>query len=144
MDELLAPDPRLDALLAGIPCPRYVFTNGSGDHARRVLRRLGVERHFAAVFDIASTGFTPKPEPEAFSRMLGEIPLEPRRALYVDDLAANTAAAASLGMTTILLREGAEPPGGVSRAVGSLGELAAVLPVLLERGPAPAAGTPPP
>ena len=54
---VIAPDPRLDAALARLHGRKLIHTNGSVRHAENVLRRLGVRRHFEAVFDIAAADY---------------------------------------------------------------------------------------
>ena len=95
------PSPALDAALARLPGRKIVFTNGSTDHAARVLGRLGVTRHFAAVFDIIAAAYLPKPEPATYQRLIERYDIDPARAVLVEDLAQNLTPAAALGMTTV-------------------------------------------
>ncbi len=129
---MLAPDPRLRRLLEWIPCPAYIFTNGSLDHALRVTRRLGVEGCFRKIFDIAATGYLPKPEPEAFRLVLGRLGLEPARVIYVDDLPRNLETAAGLGMATILFGGPDERGDGMHHVAKDLDGLAGALCSLLD------------
>jgi len=100
----LAPDPRLDAALAGLPGRKLVFTNSSERHAGAVLDRLGIARHFEGVFDIQAADFVPKPQPETYARLAERHAIEPRDAVLVDDLIRNLAPAAAIGMTTVWVR----------------------------------------
>ncbi len=127
VEEMLSPDPALDGLLGSLTCSKHIFTNGSLDHARRVTRTLGVQRHFTGIFDIAFTGFIPKPLAAAFTLVLEAAGLDAGGAIYVDDLPRNLEIAGRLGMTTILLDERGNGGKGVSYTVRNLGDLGIVL-----------------
>jgi putative hydrolase of the HAD superfamily len=67
LEDYLQPDPALDAMLARIPLTKVIFTNASEEHARRVLERLGVARHFPIILDVRRLDYCNKPDPEAYS-----------------------------------------------------------------------------
>ncbi|MEQ8965536.1 MAG: pyrimidine 5'-nucleotidase [Azospirillaceae bacterium] len=94
----------LDRALDRLDGRKLVYTNGSADHAARVLDRLGVARHFEACFDIVAAEFDPKPDRGAYRRMLARHGIEPTRAVMVEDMAVNLEPAHELGMTTVLVR----------------------------------------
>lgn len=96
--------PRLDAALDRLPGRKIVFTNGSTGHAERVLDRLGVARHFEAVFDIVAADYTPKPDPSAYAALVRRLDLRPKATVMVEDLARNLVPAAAMGMTTVWVR----------------------------------------
>ena len=108
--------PSLRSALAALPGRRYVFTNGSRAHAERVLERLGIADMFAGLFDIAAAGYVPKPNGEAYDRLLERFAIAPLRAVFVEDSMANLAPAAERGMTTVWLR-GANRAGAVAEYV---------------------------
>lgn len=95
------PAPDLDRALDGLPGRKLVFTNGSIEHAERVLSRLGVTRHFEAVFDIRAADYLPKPDPLPYRRLIQRFGIEPRATAMVEDIARNLEPAAMLGMTTV-------------------------------------------
>ena len=97
-------NPGLDGLLAALPGDKLIYTNGSTDHARKVLDRLGVTRHFRGIFDIVDAAFRPKPDPVPFDALIARHGFDPKAAAMVEDLARNLQPAAALGMTTIWLR----------------------------------------
>jgi putative hydrolase of the HAD superfamily len=95
---------QLGLALAELPGRKLVFTNGSARHAARVLDHLGINEHFAGVFDIEAAGWLPKPEPKAYEVLVERYGVEPRRAVLVEDMAKNLAPAAAMGMTTVWVR----------------------------------------
>ncbi len=99
-------DRALDAALAGLPGRKLVFTNSTVRHAERVLTRLGLTRHFAAIHDIVACDYRPKPDPAVYSDFVRRYAVEPRRAAMVEDMAKNLPPAALLGMTTIWVTGG--------------------------------------
>lgn len=134
LDEYLRPDPALNGMLARLPLPKAVLTNADANHARRVLDRLGVARHFGQVVDIRALEFVHKPLPEAYQKAAALLAVQPAECVFIDDLPRNLAPARALGMVTVLVRSldgaaGALPPGvdyqtatvlGVERIVAGL------------------------
>ncbi|MSP67211.1 MAG: pyrimidine 5'-nucleotidase [Alphaproteobacteria bacterium] len=104
---VVPPDQALDAALGRLPGRKLIFTNGSVAHAENVMRRLGVQHHFAAVFDIVAADYVPKPDPVTYARLLRSHAIEPSRTVFVDDILRNLAPAADLGMATVWVRTGA-------------------------------------
>lgn len=104
----IAADPVLDRALGRLPGRKLIFTNGSRAHAEGVCARLGVRRHFEAIFDIAAASYIPKPDPEAYRTLLACHGIDPRGACMVEDMARNLVPAAALGMRTVWVRTPAE------------------------------------
>ncbi len=107
VEEKLSPNADLGALLDSIPFKKGIFTSGHHPHAVRVLRCLGVERHFPRIFDITFTGFIPKPNPEPYAQVLECLGLHGKECMMIEDLSANLKPAKDLGMTTVLVGESA-------------------------------------
>ena len=100
----VAHDAPLDLALEALPGKKLIYTNGSVAHARNVLDRLGINRHFANIFDIASGNYDPKPSAASFNRLIEEHRIDPKRAIMLDDMPRNLAPAAELGMTTVWVK----------------------------------------
>ena len=100
------PAPALGRALAALPGRKLVFTNGTRNHAQRVLDRLELTHHFAAIHDIVAIDFQPKPNAAGYRTLIETYAIEPRRAAMIEDMARNLPPAAALGMTTIWLRGG--------------------------------------
>jgi putative hydrolase of the HAD superfamily len=98
-------NPTLARALAGLSGRRYIFTNGSADHAENVLGRLGIMDLFDDVFDIVRAGYVPKPMPEPYDRIVSDFELIPHETVFVEDMAGNLAPAKSRGMTTVLVAQ---------------------------------------
>lgn len=105
---VLPVDAALDAALARLPGRKVIFTNASAEHAQRVVDRLGIASRFDGVFDIVEAGYRPKPEPETYVTLVERFGLDPATSVMVEDMARNLAPAATLGMTTVWVRTGAE------------------------------------
>jgi putative hydrolase of the HAD superfamily len=129
LDDLLAPDAALRAMLDRLPHEKSVFTNAPACHATRVLDRLGVRECFGAVFSLERLAYVPKPEPAAFAVVLEALDASPAGCLLVDDRADNLRTARGLGMRGVLVGAAAAPPDlEVDAAVASVLELERVLP----------------
>lgn len=104
----LAPDPQLLEAVARLPGRRHVFTNGCRHHAGRVLERIGAAHLFEEVWDIRALGFTPKPDPAAYDRVVAAAGTDPCHTAMFDDIVHNLVAARALGMTTVWVNTGAD------------------------------------
>ena len=101
--DALSPDPALIAGLGRLPGRRLVFTNGSAEHAVRVLERMEMAHLFEDIFHIAAADYIPKPARVTFEKMMAAHDVAPRRAVFFEDSEKNLAPAAELGMTTVLV-----------------------------------------
>jgi putative hydrolase of the HAD superfamily len=101
------PDPRLGAAILRLPGRKYIFTNGSRQHAVKVAERLGFPSHFEDIFDIVAANLVPKPERETYDRFVKRFGVVPERAAMFEDLSRNLVVPKSVGMTTVLV----VPPG---------------------------------
>lgn len=99
----LKPDPRLAARLAALPGRRIVHTNGTAEHAHRVLRARGLGGVMHAIYGIEHAGFRPKPEPSAFRAVYGLDGIDTRSAALFDDDPRNLRTPFAWGMRTVLV-----------------------------------------
>ncbi len=99
----LEPNPAMGAAIAKLPGRKLVLTNGSTDHAGKVLERLGIGGHFEAVFDIIAAELEPKPAPQTYQRFLDLHGVNPASSAMFEDLARNLVVPHQLGMTTVLV-----------------------------------------
>jgi putative hydrolase of the HAD superfamily len=107
----LTADPQLLEALDRLPGRKFVFTNADEGYAKRVLDRLGLANAFDGMHDIHAMEYVPKPDPRSYSAICERHEIDPRRALFVDDMARNLAPAKALGMTTVWLDNGSEKGG---------------------------------
>lgn len=96
--------PDLAPALAALPGKRYIFTNGSLNHAERVMDRLNISHLFNDVIDIRASRFTPKHIATAYDSFLARTGVDPSSAVMFEDLARNLEPAHALGFTTVLVR----------------------------------------
>lgn len=101
--DALAPDPALLAGLERLPGRRLVFTNGSAEHAVRVLERMEIAHAFEDIFHIAAADYIPKPARSTFVKMMDRHGVSADGAAFFEDSEKNLAPAAELGMTTVLV-----------------------------------------
>jgi putative hydrolase of the HAD superfamily len=128
LENYIGPNDELDRVLAEIQAEKVVFTNASAEHARRVLKVLGIERHFNCIIDVRALGFLSKPNPEAYRRALAILDAAGDECLIVDDRARNLSPAKELGMTTVLV--GSEKTADVDFVIGEVGEIGEVFQTL--------------
>ncbi len=131
LEDYIAPDPALDAMLGCIPLDKVIFTNADTAHARRVMDRLGVTHHFQRVIDIHAVGYYCKPYREAYEHVLDVLGVPGPACIMVEDSARNLVAAHELGMTTVLVD--GQPADGVDHVIGNLLQLEELVKRLMER-----------
>ena len=63
---------------------KFIFTNGSADHAENILSHLGIFDLFGRerVFDIQDAGYVPKPEAKTFDLMTKKFGINPKAVSY--------------------------------------------------------------
>ena len=84
---------------------KFIFTNGSAEHAANILTHLGVYDLFGRdkVFDIKDAGYVPKPEAETFDLMVKKFGINPKETIYIEDIAKNLSIGHERGCTTVWL-----------------------------------------
>jgi putative hydrolase of the HAD superfamily len=97
-------DAMLDAALDALPGRKVVYTNATQAHAKAVMERLGIGRHFDGVFDIADAAYLPKPNAGPYEIFAKRFDIDPRRAAMFEDTAKNLKPAHDMGMRTIWMR----------------------------------------
>jgi putative hydrolase of the HAD superfamily len=110
IEKYLHADSRLDAMLARLPQTKSIFTNAPADYAWRVLRVLGVAKHFTDIFDINFIGYQSKPTQLAYAKVIAALPVSADECVMIDDTPRNLAPAKALGMRTVLLHRAGDRP----------------------------------
>jgi putative hydrolase of the HAD superfamily len=97
-------NPALDAALARLEGRKLIFTNATVRHAENVMAHLGIAHHFEDVYDAEAADYIPKPVLGAYESFLRRYEIVPRRAAMIEDMTRNLVPAATLGMTTVWVR----------------------------------------
>ncbi len=134
LEQFIRPDPALHSLLLTLPQRRWIFTNADGNHARRVLKILGMGDCFDGIIDIRAIDFACKPDKVAYERALALTgDNDPGQCIIFDDSTRNLAPAHEMGFYTVLVgKNGAHPE--ADRTIPSLHELKSCVPELWEEG----------
>ena len=84
---------------------KFIFTNGSAEHAQNILTHLGIYDLFGRdkVFDIQDAGYIPKPEAKTFDLMAKKFGINPKETIYIEDIAKNLSIGYQRGCTTVWL-----------------------------------------
>ena len=98
-------DKILRSELENLDMEKFIFTNGSAEHAQNILTRLGIYDLFGKekVFDIKDAGYVPKPEAQTFDLMVKKFGIKPRETIYIEDIAKNLSIGFERGCTTVWL-----------------------------------------
>ena len=91
--------------LENLDMEKFIFTNGSAEHAQNILTRLGIYDLFGKekVFDIKDAGYVPKPEAQTFDLMVKKFGINPKETIYIEDIAKNLSIGFERGCTTVWL-----------------------------------------
>ena len=91
--------------LVNLNMEKFIFTNGSAEHAQNILTRLGIYDLFGKekVFDIKDAGYVPKPEAQTFDLMVKKFGINPKETIYIEDIAKNLSIGFERGCTTVWL-----------------------------------------
>ena len=91
--------------LENLDMEKFIFTNGSAEHAQNILTRLGIYDLFGKekVFDIKDAGYVPKPESQTFDLMVKKFGIKPKETIYIEDIAKNLSIGFERGCTTVWL-----------------------------------------
>jgi len=103
LGDYLQSNTALEQALAEIQAEKIIFTNATTEHARRVLRCLGIEHHFNCIIDLRTMNYVNKPQPGAYLRALDILGARPEECLMVEDSVHNLRPAKGLGMVTVLV-----------------------------------------
>jgi putative hydrolase of the HAD superfamily len=123
-------DPILVAALDALPGRKFVFTNADENYARRVLDRIGLANAFDGMHDIHAMAYVPKPDPSDYAAICAIHGIDPKRALFADDMVRNLAPAKAIGMTTLWVDNGSEQgpePEGMDKVDYRTGDIAGFL-----------------
>ena len=91
--------------LENLDMEKFIFTNGSAEHAQNILTRLGIYDLFGKekVFDIKDAGYVPKPEAQTFDLMVKKFGIKPKETIYIEDIAKNLSIGFERGCTLSLI-----------------------------------------
>ena len=128
LENYIGPNRALDSALASLPQKKGIFTNATEEHARAVLKVVGIAHHFGPVYDAFFARNEGKPAPGVYRRLLDDLGVSGDVCLMVEDSARNLRPAKSLGMTTVLIDP---PPGvdteGVDHVIDEIADIAQVV-----------------
>ena len=89
--------------LENLKVKKFIFTNGSKEHANNITSHLGINDLFDGLFDIVDAQFSPKPTAKAFDLMVKKFKIDPCETLYIEDIAKNLSIGKERGAITAWL-----------------------------------------
>ena len=123
LDKMVVGENALRHALARLGGRKLVFSNAPRHYVEQVLRALGVERFFEAVYTIEDTGYRGKPALHGFHVLLRNHDLDPHRCAFVDDILENLRSAHRLGMSTVWVTRARRRVSYVDLSVSSVTQL---------------------
>ena len=89
--------------LKNLNVKKFIFTNGSKEHAINITTHLGINDLFDGLFDIVDAEYSPKPTAKAFDLMIEKFKINPKETLYIEDIAKNLSIGKERGTITAWL-----------------------------------------
>ena len=83
---------------------KFIYTNASQDHAKKILSAMGIESEFEKILDIKATQYVPKPDPKSYDIMLksfGILSNKIESSIFIEDTAKNLKPAKLRGLKTV-------------------------------------------
>lgn len=118
----LVEEPALTKSITALPGRKIVYTNGSANHAKRVLAARNLTRCFDAVYGVEQAAFKPKPTHDAFATVFAKDGITPQAAAMFEDEARNLAVPHALGMRTVHVHPVADPHDHIQHHTDDLAE----------------------
>ncbi|MEL6681729.1 MAG: pyrimidine 5'-nucleotidase [Pseudomonadota bacterium] len=97
----LEPCDHLSGALTALPGRKVVYTNGSHNHAKRVIAARGLTRSFDAVYGIEQADFAPKPTQAGFAKIFAKDGITAKSSAMFEDEERNLKVPHDLGMRTV-------------------------------------------
>ena len=91
----------LDKALSKLPGEKIILTSSPEVYAERVLKRLGVEKHFSSIWGLHKSYPHFKPKEEAFLKVVETEGFSVENTAFVDDCFNHIKAAKKLGLKTV-------------------------------------------
>lgn len=98
---VLAPAPELRKAIETLPGRKIIFTNGTAPYAGDVLEARGLSGLFDATYGVEHANFEPKPNADAYARIIEQDGLDPTKAAMFEDDPRNLEVPHALGMKTV-------------------------------------------
>lgn len=102
----LSPAPKMRAAIKNLPGEKLIFTNADRPYAEKVLERRGLGGLFDHMHDILDCALIPKPEAGAYDSLIAATGVNPKRSVFIEDMARNLRPAKYLGMSTVWINTG--------------------------------------
>ena len=97
-------DPDLRKMFLDMQVKRWIFTASSREHARRCMKRVGVDDLFEGIIDCREVDLVTKHDPSSFKAAMKRANVtDPSRCMLLDDSVQNIRAAKEIGWKTCLV-----------------------------------------
>jgi putative hydrolase of the HAD superfamily len=131
IDTMIGANSALAEMLAQLPQRKWILTNSTLAHSRRVLDALGVSDQFVGILDSKSLGYRSKPDAAVYSLALQTIGQDAAQSLFIDDQVVNLEPAKRLGAGTVLVSNA--PHATADLTIARIEELLVAMPTLLDQ-----------
>lgn len=120
LPSMILREPLLRPMLRRLPGKKVIFSNSPMHYTEAVLKILGIEKLFDAVFSLEHMRYLPKPAKQGFLGLLAKYHLDPRTCIMIEDQLRNLKIAKKLGMKTAWVSRSTKMPAYVDVHVRSV------------------------
>ena len=87
---------------------KIIYTNANKKHADDVLKKIDLNNYFDEIFDIKMANYIPKPDIEAYEKLINLYNIDPNTSAMFDDIAKNLVPTKKVGFTPVWIDAGYE------------------------------------
>lgn len=81
----------------------FIFTNSSRKHAKRIIKKINLDKVIDDIVTLECTKLIPKPNKKAYKYFFNYVNIIPNQAVFFEDSVSNLITAKFFGMTTVLI-----------------------------------------
>jgi len=100
---------KLQQILKSLPDNKYIYTNGSEEHAINVMKRIGVNNYITNIFDIKNANYIPKPSIISLKSFMKKFHIKAEEAIFFEDIPKNLINPKNVGFQTVLIKSSSHP-----------------------------------
>ena len=100
---------KMQKILKSLPGHKYIYTNGSQNHAIKVMKRIGINNYITNIFDIKNANYIPKPSIISLKSFMKKFNIKGEEAVFFEDIPKNLINPKITGFQTVLIKSSSHP-----------------------------------
>ena len=100
---------KMQKILKSLLGHKYIYTNGSQNHAIKVMKRIGINNYITNIFDIKNANYIPKPSIISLKSFMKKFDIKGEEAIFFEDIPKNLINPKITGFQTVLIKSSSHP-----------------------------------